>query len=76
MRNDKTASVREMAAWALGEGADLVENAGAPAVLPSGQPDPGMIVAKHGRAEEALPAFIKAIGRHRHHEREMDPPAV
>jgi catalase len=61
---------------ALGEGADLVENAGAPAVLPSGQPDPGMIVAKHGRAAEALPAFIKAIGRHRHHEREMDPPAV
>jgi catalase len=61
---------------ALGEGADLVENAGASAVLPSGQPDPGMLVAKHGRAKEALPAFIKAIGRHRHHEREMDPPAV
>jgi catalase len=61
---------------ALGEGADLVENAGAPALLPSGEPDPGMIVAKHGRAREALPLFIKAIARHRHHEREMDPPAV
>jgi catalase len=61
---------------ALGEGADLVENAGAPAVLPSGEPDPGMLVAKHGRVREALPAFIKAIARHRHHERETDPPAV
>ncbi|MES1186544.1 MAG: catalase-related domain-containing protein, partial [Myxococcales bacterium] len=61
---------------ALGEGADLVENAGASATLPSGQPDPGMIVAKHGRAREALPAFVKAIARHRHHEREADPPPV
>ncbi|RYZ06154.1 MAG: catalase [Myxococcales bacterium] len=61
---------------ALGEGADLVENAGASATLPSGEPDPGMLVAKHGSAEEALPAFIQAIARHRHHEREMDPPAL
>jgi catalase len=61
---------------ALGEGADLVENAGASANLPSGEPDPGMLVAKHGRAREVLPAFIDAIARHRHHEREMDPPSV
>jgi len=61
---------------ALDEGADLVENAGAPANLQSGEPDPGMLIAKHGRAGEALPAFIKAIARHRHHEREMDPPAL
>jgi catalase len=61
---------------ALGEGADLVENAGAPAILPSGKPDPGMLVAKHGRAREALPLFVQAIAKHRHHEREIDPPAV
>ena len=61
---------------ALAEGADLVENAGAPANLPSGEPDPGMLIAKHGRAREALPGFVAAIARHRHHEREMDPPAV
>jgi len=48
----------------------------APAKLPSGEPDPGMLIAKHGRAYEALPAFIKAIARHRHHERETDPPAL
>jgi catalase len=61
---------------ALGEGAALVENAGVPAMLPSGKPDPGVLVAKKGEEAKALPAFAKAIARHRHHEREMDPPEV
>jgi catalase len=61
---------------ALGAGANLVENAGVPATLPSGAPDPGLLMSKHATAEKALPAFIKALARHRHHEREMDPPEV
>jgi catalase len=61
---------------ALGAGANLVENAGAPAVLPSGHADPGMLVGRHASAADALPDFIAAIGRHRHPEREMDPPAI
>ena len=61
---------------ALGAGADLVANANIPAVLPSGKPDPGMLVGRHPTAAKALPDFIKAIARHRHHEREMDPPPV
>ena len=61
---------------ALGAGADLVESAGAPALLPSGKPDPGMLIGQHASAAEALPAFIAAIGRHRHHERDLDPPLV
>jgi catalase len=61
---------------ALGEGADLVENAGVPTTLPSGAPDPGMLVKRDASAEKVLPAFVKAIARHRHHEREMDPPEV
>jgi catalase len=61
---------------ALGEATSLVENAGAPSTLPSGGEDPGMLVGKHDSAEAALPDFIKAIARHRHHEREMDPPEV
>jgi catalase len=61
---------------ALGEGAALIENAGIPAVLPSGKPDPGLLVAKADGLARAVPAFIKAIARHRHHEREMDPPEV
>jgi len=61
---------------ALGAGADLLENAGVPSSLPSGKPDPGVLVLRDGDAEQALPLFIKAIARHRHHERELDPPEV
>jgi len=60
----------------LGEGEDLLAAAGVPKALPSGAPDPGIVVASDGSASKALPAFIKAIARHRHHEREQDPPAV
>jgi hypothetical protein len=35
-----------------------------------------MLIGTHESAEAALPDFIKAIARHRHHEREMDPPEV
>jgi catalase len=61
---------------ALAEGADLVENAGAPAMLPTGGKDPGMLVDREASASAMLELFIKAIARHRHHEREMDPPAL
>ena len=62
---------------ALGAGADLVESAGAPAMLPSGKADPGMLIERDGSATvRALPRFIDALARHRHHEREMDPPAI
>ena len=61
---------------ALGEAADLIENAGIPSVLPSGEPDPGLIADKHLEAGAALPKFVAAVAKHRHHEREVDPPAV
>jgi catalase len=61
---------------ALGAAAALIENAGVPAVLPSGKKDPGLLVRQHGTAAEALPEFLRAVARHRHHEREVDPPAV
>jgi len=61
---------------ALGEAADLVENAGIPALLPTGEPDPGLLVGKHESAEDALSDFVTAIGMHRHHARETDPPLV
>jgi catalase len=61
---------------ALGAGADLVENAGAPPVLASGEGDPGMLVGRQAAAGDMLPAFIGAIGRHRHYERQMDPPEL
>ena len=61
---------------ALGAGIDLLENAGVPIMLPSGAPDPGIIAEQSATAQRTLPRFIAAIARHRHHEREMDPPAV
>jgi len=61
---------------ALGAGADLLEKAGVSATTRSGEPDPGVLSGKHATAAKALPDFIKAIARHRHHERELDPPQV
>jgi catalase len=61
---------------ALGAGADLLENAGVPAKLPSGEDDPGMLVGRHASAAKALPDFVRALVRHRHFERAMDPPEV
>jgi catalase len=61
---------------ALGAAAALVENAGVPAVLPNGEPDPGLLIGKQSSAGDALKSFVKAIARHRHHEREIDPPSV
>ena len=60
---------------AMNEGTALVENAGVPATLPSGNPDPGLLLG-HQDAAEALPKFVQAIALHRHHAREMDPPEV
>ncbi len=57
----------------LGASTQVLDAAGVPAALPNGKPDPGLIVAKGGDATEA---FIKAIAKHRHYERESDPPLV
>jgi catalase len=70
---------------ALGTGATLLEVAGVPTSLPNGEPDPGIVIvpapdstaaSEAEDVEEAATAFIAAIARHRHFEREMDPPPV
>ncbi|HET9953780.1 MAG TPA: catalase [Polyangiaceae bacterium] len=61
---------------ALGAAADLLEGAAISPVLPSGKKDPGVLVYKQEPLEKVIPQFVKAIARHRHHEREMDPPEV
>ncbi len=61
---------------AIGAGADLLENAGVPAKLPSGNDDPGIVGGRDVTMDAALPDFVIAIGKHRHHAREMDPPEV
>ena len=61
---------------ALREGTTLVENAGVPARLESGEPDPGLLLLEEGEIDEAIAQFIGALAKHRHFEREIDPPAV
>ena len=61
---------------AVGAGRGVVENAGVPARLPSGDPDPGLLLVEDGEAKGALAAFVAAIAKHRHFERQMDPPPV
>jgi len=59
---------------ALGEGAELLEACGIDAALPSGQADPGVLVADD--AALATDDFVAAIAKHRHFARETDPPRV
>ena len=57
----------------LGAASQVLDAAGVPAMLPNGKPDPGIIVGKSG---DTTDAFIKAMAKHRHYERETDPPLV
>jgi catalase len=61
---------------ALGAGQDLVENAGVPLKLSTGEPDSGVLIFPDESVTEALGKFVEAIATHRHFAREMDPPAV
>ena len=59
---------------ALGSSSEIVAKAGLPKALPSGKPDPGLIVADSG--EQAFAAFTSALASHRVFARESDPPRV
>jgi catalase len=60
---------------ALGTSNELLDQAGIGPTLPSGAKDPGLITESDGtRAIEQ--EFIRAIARHRHPERDRDPPLV
>jgi catalase len=61
---------------ALGAGAELLKSAGVSPTLYSGQPDPGVLIDTAANADATLPRFVEAIARHRHHERETDPPSL
>ena len=55
---------------ALGASSRLLEKAGISTRLPSGEQDPGLISAP------SADAFIAAMARHRHPERDRDPPLI
>ena len=59
---------------ALGAGRRLLEKAGITGRLPDGAPDPGLVF---GTGEDgSVDAFMAALAKHRHFERETDPPRV
>jgi catalase len=60
---------------ALGASTALLDKAEVPAKLPSGEPDTGIVLGGKS-VPAAAEAFIQAIARHRHPERETDPPPV
>jgi catalase len=61
---------------ALGDGVDALKLAGIPTTLLSGEADPGLVVVAADDVDEGIEAFIAALGKHRHFERETDPPRV
>ena len=61
---------------AIGASKALLDRAGVDAFLPSGDADPGVLLAETKEADTAHAAFIAAIGKHRHPARETDPPRV
>ena len=58
---------------ALGAGRKLLETAG---IGPAMDEYPGILLAEGADAAEIAPAFIKAIGAHRHLSRDSDPPLI
>lgn len=59
--------------FAMQASAALLLKAQIPATLPSGEPDPGIVF---GVEPSDVALFIEAIKRHRHPERETDPPVI
>lgn len=60
----------------LGSAASLLEAAGIPATLESGEEDPGLLQFDAEEREPAVTAFIGALAAHRHFARETDPPRI
>ncbi len=61
---------------AFGASSGLLEGAGIFATLPSGGKDPGVLLCEERNVAKAVPAFVEALARHRHFERETLPPRV
>ena len=61
---------------ALGRASELLDRAGVPSSLPTGQADPGLLRFQPNDVESAIQALVQALTKHRHFERETDPPVV
>ena len=55
---------------AIGVSKALLDQAGVPATLVDGAPDPGVLFGSGAHADRAVAGFIAALGKHRHPERD------
>jgi catalase len=60
----------------LGIARTLLDEAGIPTKLASGEPDAGLLNFEESEVSASLQAFIDALTKHRTFERETDPPRV
>ncbi|MDM0043260.1 catalase [Variovorax dokdonensis] len=61
---------------AIGAGQALLTQAELPMSLPDGSADPGLILTDAGAIKKTIEPFAEALARHRHYERDTDPPRV
>jgi catalase len=61
---------------AFGASSKLLEEVGVSLKLPSGKADSGLVLGSSEKADAAIDAFMLALAKHRHFERETDPPIV
>ncbi|MEX2531921.1 MAG: catalase [Gemmatimonadota bacterium] len=59
-----------------GASKQMLERCGIPMELPSGDADPGLVSPPEDKGAADFGSFIEAVGRHRHPERDRDPPLV
>jgi catalase len=60
----------------LGAAQGLLEKAGIPVELESGESDPGLLIAADAQAAGVVKTFVDALTQHRHFARETNPPRV
>jgi catalase len=60
----------------MGDAHALLGEAGIPPELETGEEDPGLLLFDEGQMDAAVDAFVGALTKHRHFERETDPPRV
>ncbi|MGZ8228344.1 MAG: catalase [Burkholderiales bacterium] len=60
----------------LGRASELLDEVGVPLTLPSGERDPGLLQFAGNEIDAAVAAFVDALAKHRHFDRETDPPVV
>ena len=60
----------------LGSATALLKKIGIPFESVFAAPDPGLLLFGNEDVDRAVPAFVEALAKHRHFERETDPPRI